>query len=91
LGGIGINTQGDLTSDTLATLDPIAGVLWWGDMDTGRAIETALSQRVGPITALITDMPDAAHVMHERHVCIDTTAAGGNAALLAQVADQATA
>jgi len=24
--------------------------------------------------------------MHERHLCIDTTASGGNAALLAQVA-----
>jgi RHH-type proline utilization regulon transcriptional repressor/proline dehydrogenase/delta 1-pyrroline-5-carboxylate dehydrogenase len=30
-------------------------------------------------------MPDAAHVMLERHVCIDTTASGGNAQLLAEV------
>jgi RHH-type proline utilization regulon transcriptional repressor/proline dehydrogenase/delta 1-pyrroline-5-carboxylate dehydrogenase len=27
----------------------------------------------------------AGHVLHERHICIDTTAAGGNAALLAEV------
>jgi len=33
------------------------------------------------------DSPDRAHVFHERHLCIDTTAAGGNAALLV---DQAT-
>jgi RHH-type proline utilization regulon transcriptional repressor/proline dehydrogenase/delta 1-pyrroline-5-carboxylate dehydrogenase len=48
-------------------------------------LEAALSRRSGPIVALVTTMPDAAHVLHERHVCIDTTAAGGNAALLAEV------
>ncbi|MDP5361948.1 MAG: bifunctional proline dehydrogenase/L-glutamate gamma-semialdehyde dehydrogenase PutA [Paracoccaceae bacterium] len=85
LGGIPVSAEGDITPDTLATLEPLAGVIWWGDTTTGRAIETALSQRKGPITALVTGMPDAAHVLHERHVCIDTTAAGGNAALLAEV------
>ena len=59
--------------------------LWWGDAEAGRAFEAALSRRSGPIVALVTTMPDAAHVLHERHVCIDTTAAGGNAALLAEV------
>ena len=28
-------------------------------------------------------LDDRAHVAHERHLCVDTTAAGGNAALLA--------
>ena len=37
----------------------------------------------GPILPLITGFPDVAHAHHERHLCIDTTAAGGNAALLA--------
>ena len=32
--------------------------------------------------ALITEHPDSAHVLFEKHVCIDTSAAGGNAALL---------
>ncbi|MBE0412956.1 bifunctional proline dehydrogenase/L-glutamate gamma-semialdehyde dehydrogenase PutA [Yoonia sp.] len=86
LGGVGISAQGTLAPDALATLTPLAGVIWWGDTDTGHAIETALSKRDGPITALVTDMPDTAHAVHERHVCIDTTAAGGNAALLAEVA-----
>ena len=85
LGGLGIGTNGRLDPSALATLPNLAGVIWWGDADTGRAIEQALSQRTGPITALITTYPDAAHVLHERHVCIDTTAAGGNAALLAEV------
>jgi RHH-type proline utilization regulon transcriptional repressor/proline dehydrogenase/delta 1-pyrroline-5-carboxylate dehydrogenase len=63
-------------------------VIWWGDDATGRAYEAALAEREGPIVALITAQPDAAQVLHERHVCIDTTAAGGNAALLAAVAQQ---
>ncbi|MBQ2260812.1 MAG: bifunctional proline dehydrogenase/L-glutamate gamma-semialdehyde dehydrogenase PutA [Loktanella sp.] len=85
LGGVGISADGDLPHEALTTLSPLAGVIWWGNADTGREIETALSQRSGPITALITSQPDAAHASHERHVCIDTTAAGGNAALLAEV------
>ena len=90
LGGIGIAAGGSVLPADLITLTPLAGVIWWGDDATGRAIETALSQRKGPITALVTGIPDAAHVLHERHVCVDTTAAGGNAALLAEVAGDAT-
>jgi RHH-type proline utilization regulon transcriptional repressor/proline dehydrogenase/delta 1-pyrroline-5-carboxylate dehydrogenase len=90
LGGIGIAADGDIPAATLVGITPLAGVIWWGDQSTGRDIEKALSTRSGPITALITCMPDAADVLHERHVCIDTTAAGGNAALLAEVAEQAT-
>lgn len=90
LGGIGIASGGAIPAAALVGITPLAGVIWWGDTNTGREIEIALSQREGPITALFTSMPDAAHVLHERHVCIDTTAAGGNAALLAEVADQAT-
>ena len=55
----------------------------------GRAYAKALTERKGPIVSLVTAIPDAAHVQHERHVCIDTTAAGGNAALLAEVAGPA--
>jgi RHH-type proline utilization regulon transcriptional repressor/proline dehydrogenase/delta 1-pyrroline-5-carboxylate dehydrogenase len=88
LGGIGIEAKGDIPAAELTKLDGVASVIWWGDLQTGRAIETALSQRSGPITAVVTGMPDAAHVLHERLVCIDTTAAGGNAALLAQVAGE---
>ncbi len=88
LGGAAIPAAGMVDPDTLTNLAPLAGVIWWGDAETGRAIEAALARRSGPITALVTGQPDIAHVMHERHVCIDTTAAGGNAALLAEVAGQ---
>ena len=85
LGGVGISAGGDLPPDALTTLTPLAGVIWWGDAATARALESALSARDGKIIALITGQPDRAHACHERHVCIDTTAAGGNAALLAEV------
>ena len=85
LGGVGISTEGHLSAEALTTLAPLAGAVWWGDTDTARAIETALADRAGPITALVTAQPDQAHACFERHVCIDTTAAGGNAALLAEV------
>ena len=49
----------------------------------GAAYAAALADRDGEIVQLITAMPDLAHVAHERHLCVDTTAAGGNAALLA--------
>ena len=85
LGGLAVPVEGTLAAEAVTDLPNVAGVIWWGDADMGRAFETALSKRTGPITALITATLDIAHVMHERHVCIDTTAAGGNAALLAEV------
>ena len=85
LGGIAVQADGNVAADALQQLAPLAAAIWWGDAATGRAYETALARRDGPIVALITGQPDAAHVLHERHVCIDTTAAGGNAALLAEV------
>ncbi len=85
LGGIAVAATGRVPHSALTTLTPLAGVIWWGGTGTGQQIETALSIRPGPIIVLITGLPDAAHVLHERHVCIDTTAAGGNAALLAEV------
>jgi RHH-type proline utilization regulon transcriptional repressor/proline dehydrogenase/delta 1-pyrroline-5-carboxylate dehydrogenase len=85
LGGLGIAADGTVPPEILTDLHILAGVIWWGDADTGRMIEQALTKRQGPITALITARPDVAYVLHERPVCIDTTAAGGNAALLAEV------
>ncbi len=85
LGGVAVQADGLVAADSLTGLGPLAAAIWWGDATTGRAYEMALASRDGPIIALVTSLPDAAHVLHERHVCIDTTAAGGNAALLAEV------
>ena len=84
LGGIAVGADGGVAARLLTALEPLAGVVWWGDPDTGRDYALALAARAGPILPLITGLPDPAHVLHERHVCIDTTAAGGNAALLAE-------
>ena len=86
LGGTAICTTGSLDPRELETLDGFSGVLWWGDEATGRDIERALSRRTGPILPLIPGRPDITRVQGERHVCVDTTAAGGNAALLGGVA-----
>lgn len=82
LGGTAIEAHGLIDLHRLQFIQGIAGVLWWGDAQTGREIEQYLAKRQGPILPLIPGRPDRARVLAERHVCVDTTAAGGNAALL---------
>ncbi|MFV0513346.1 MAG: bifunctional proline dehydrogenase/L-glutamate gamma-semialdehyde dehydrogenase PutA [Jhaorihella sp.] len=82
LGGTAIRANGGIDPGRLETLTGFSAVLWWGEEDMARAIDLALSRRAGPIVPLITGTPDIARVMGERHVCVDTTASGGNAALL---------
>ncbi|MCH8169138.1 MAG: hypothetical protein IIC03_14600, partial [Proteobacteria bacterium] len=43
----------------------------------------ALAAREGALLALIAEPGQPERYALERHVCVDTTAAGGNAALLA--------
>jgi RHH-type proline utilization regulon transcriptional repressor/proline dehydrogenase/delta 1-pyrroline-5-carboxylate dehydrogenase len=82
LGGVAVQITGQLAPDALAELSGFSGVLWWGDATLGRKYEQALAQREGAILPLISGLADAPRVRAERHVCVDTTAAGGNAALL---------
>ncbi|UWQ55182.1 bifunctional proline dehydrogenase/L-glutamate gamma-semialdehyde dehydrogenase PutA [Leisingera caerulea] len=82
LGGTAIEAHGLLGLNQLETIDGISGVLWWGDEAAGRDIEQCLARRDGPIIPLIPGKPDRARVLAERHVCVDTTASGGNAQLL---------
>jgi RHH-type proline utilization regulon transcriptional repressor/proline dehydrogenase/delta 1-pyrroline-5-carboxylate dehydrogenase len=84
LGGQAVEAQG-LPPEALARLTGFSGALWWGGESAGRPYAAALARRPGPILPLIGGAPDAAHALLERHVCIDTTAAGGNARLLAEV------
>ena len=69
LGGMAVTANGAVAPEALETLAPLATAIWWGDTETGRAYAQALANRAGPITALVTGLPDAAHVLHERHVC----------------------
>jgi RHH-type proline utilization regulon transcriptional repressor/proline dehydrogenase/delta 1-pyrroline-5-carboxylate dehydrogenase len=85
MGGIAVEATGHVEPDALADGPAYGGVIWWGDAETGRAIEQALARRDGPIIPLICGAPDKSRVLAERHVCVDTTASGGNAALLGAV------
>ena len=82
MGSTAIEAHGMFDLHRLEFIQGIAGVLWWGDSEIGREIERTLAKRKGPILPLIPGLPDRARVLAERHVCVDTTAAGGNAALL---------
>ena len=82
MGGVAVATGGQVAAEALTGLSGKSGVIWWGDAETARAYERALSKRAGPIIPLITEQPDPARALAERHVCVDTTASGGNAALL---------
>ena len=82
LGGTTISPDGAMDPDMVTGMQGIAGVIWWGDDTTAQVLEQALARRSGPILPLITGLPDVAQARVERHVCVDTTAAGGNASLL---------
>ncbi len=83
LGGRAVVVDGLLTAASLHSLPSFGGLIWWGSKDVARTYAQALAARPGAIVPLITGHPDKAHACLERHLCVDTTAAGGNAALLA--------
>jgi RHH-type proline utilization regulon transcriptional repressor/proline dehydrogenase/delta 1-pyrroline-5-carboxylate dehydrogenase len=82
MGGQAVEAPG-LDPAALTRLQGFSAAIWWGDTAQARLLAQHLSQRKGPILPLICDAPDAAHAQFERHICIDTTASGGNAQLLA--------
>lgn len=58
-------------------------VAWFGDEAGLRDIRLTLSRREGALVPILAGPEDAGRLQLERHVCIDTTAAGGNASLMA--------
>ncbi len=77
------SVAGFLDRSALASLTGFDMVALWSDEDDQRAARTALAERDGPLIQLIADQDMAQRCVLERHVCIDTTASGGNASLLA--------
>lgn len=75
--------DGLLDREDLARLQGFDAVVCWSDMEDIRAIRQALASRDGPLIPLITEEEFGDRCLTERHVCIDTTAAGGNVSLLA--------
>jgi RHH-type proline utilization regulon transcriptional repressor/proline dehydrogenase/delta 1-pyrroline-5-carboxylate dehydrogenase len=68
----------------LGRLGGFDAVALWSADDDLRAARIALAGREGALVPLLCGPDMGPRCRVERHVCIDTTAAGGNAALLAQ-------
>jgi RHH-type proline utilization regulon transcriptional repressor/proline dehydrogenase/delta 1-pyrroline-5-carboxylate dehydrogenase len=71
-------------------LDPVEArslrvdvVAFSGTPEAARTVRKLIAERSGPIVPLVTEVFYPAAYAHERGVCVDTTAAGGNASLLA--------
>ena len=82
LGVIAISGEGQVSPHELQRIENIHGVVWWGSEPEVYA--QALAKRKGPLVPLITTQIQAIHVLHERHICTDTAASGGNADLLSK-------
>ncbi|OOC49192.1 MULTISPECIES: bifunctional proline dehydrogenase/L-glutamate gamma-semialdehyde dehydrogenase PutA [Thioalkalivibrio] len=75
--------DGVVDPETLTLLDGLVAVAAVGSSEWTRRLSKALALRDGPIIALETALIAPERYVVERHLCIDTTAAGGNASLLA--------
>lgn len=58
-------------------------VAFSGKPEAARIVRKVIANRSGPIVPLVSEVLNPAAYAHERAVCVDTTAAGGNASLLA--------
>jgi RHH-type proline utilization regulon transcriptional repressor/proline dehydrogenase/delta 1-pyrroline-5-carboxylate dehydrogenase len=75
--------SGCLDRSALEHLTGFDAVVLWSEESDLRQARLALSARDGVLIPLITELDFTDRCVLERHVCIDTTAAGGNASLLA--------
>jgi RHH-type proline utilization regulon transcriptional repressor/proline dehydrogenase/delta 1-pyrroline-5-carboxylate dehydrogenase len=73
-----------LGAEALATLPDIDVVAFAGSDEQARPLRRALAARTGRIVPLVMSADPSGWFRLERHVCIDTTASGGNAALLSE-------
>jgi RHH-type proline utilization regulon transcriptional repressor/proline dehydrogenase/delta 1-pyrroline-5-carboxylate dehydrogenase len=78
------SVSGFLERLALSTLRGFDAVALWSEADDLAQVRKALANRDGPIIPLFAHREMKPLCVLERHICIDTTAAGGNASLLAQ-------
>lgn len=76
--------SGVLPASALAELQGFKVVICFADDAHLRQLRKALASRDGTIIPLLAEQDFGRWCRFERHVCIDTTAAGGNASLLAE-------
>ncbi|MBZ2168702.1 MULTISPECIES: bifunctional proline dehydrogenase/L-glutamate gamma-semialdehyde dehydrogenase PutA [Marinobacter] len=75
--------EGLLASDALTQASGFEAVVSCADQSLLREYRLALSKRDGALLPLITEHKLDQRFVIERHLCVDTTAAGGNASLIA--------
>jgi RHH-type proline utilization regulon transcriptional repressor/proline dehydrogenase/delta 1-pyrroline-5-carboxylate dehydrogenase len=75
--------DGLLQEGALTRVQGFTAVASSADSDTLRGYRVALARREGALLPLITELHAPERFVIERHLCIDTTAAGGNASLIA--------
>jgi RHH-type proline utilization regulon transcriptional repressor/proline dehydrogenase/delta 1-pyrroline-5-carboxylate dehydrogenase len=78
-----LSVDGVLDRAALGRLQGFHAVALWSGPEDLAAARRALAGRDGAILPLLAEDDLAERCLVERHVCIDTTAAGGNASLLA--------
>ncbi|MDX8398037.1 MAG: bifunctional proline dehydrogenase/L-glutamate gamma-semialdehyde dehydrogenase PutA [Mariprofundaceae bacterium] len=78
-----IALDGLLQPEALESVNGFAAVTSSAAQSTLRSYRVALSKRQGVLLPLITELDAPERFVIERHLCIDTTAAGGNASLIA--------
>lgn len=76
--------DGVMAPQLLSDLHGFDAVAFWGHGKTAREMRVALASRQGKLVPLLASKQMADWCVLERHLCVDTTAAGGNANLLAQ-------
>lgn len=74
--------DGEVPVEALSTLNGFAAVVSFASREHLRTYRVALAGRDGALIPLLSEGDFACWLTHERHVCVDTTAAGGNAQLL---------
>ncbi len=83
----GLDNEPDLDGlfpiEALGHLSGVDGVAYFGPDEDLVRMRKALAERPGKIIPLFSESDFAQRCRLERHICIDTTAAGGNASLMA--------
>ncbi|WP_028294077.1 bifunctional proline dehydrogenase/L-glutamate gamma-semialdehyde dehydrogenase PutA [Oceanobacter kriegii] len=75
--------DGQVGAETLTAVNGFAAVVCAGQGSFMVDYRKALAARDGALLPLINDDSNSHRYVLERHICIDTTAAGGNASLIA--------
>ncbi len=82
-GMIATGIDGSVAADSLRIITGVDAIMSQADVEQLRAYRVALADRDGKLIPLISELDELDRLIVERHLCIDTTAAGGNASLIA--------